>query len=165
MSRVSAERSKSYLLISGRESRRVERNAFTHFKVLHALADLLDVTCALGSHDKRSFRRGIDSALSRHQILEAQSAGNREERVKVPAQSIIPARFAFSNLARSLRDGLSLIHMRRFLDTVPHWHSFYEHSIHNASFNILDMRFTGKCAVSCRDLGVTFNFWDIKYEQ
>lgn len=119
MSRVSAQRSKSYLLISGRESRRVERDGFTHFKVLHALADLLDVTCALGSHDKRSFRRGIDSALSRHQILEAQSAGNREERVKVPAQSITQARSAFSNLARSLRDGLSPVHMRRFLGTVP----------------------------------------------
>lgn len=47
---------------------------FTYFKVLHALANLLDVTCALGSHNERSFWWGIDSALSGHQILEIQSA-------------------------------------------------------------------------------------------
>lgn len=43
---------------------------FTYFKVLHALANLLDITCALGSHNERSFWWGINSTLPRHQILE-----------------------------------------------------------------------------------------------
>lgn len=50
----------------------------THLEVVDALADLLHLPGALEAEDEGRLGRGVDGALPHHQVLEVQTAENKQ---------------------------------------------------------------------------------------